>query len=111
MSEFLANQILGLNGLVNLSNLVFLLAFSVHDVLKLRVLSVVSYAVILPYYYLQQQTLWPPIVWGMAFILVNGVRIAIILLERRPVVLNPSEAELYKLAFSSIDRRDFLKLA
>jgi hypothetical protein len=86
MTDFLTSQLFGLNGLVNLSNLVFLLAFSVHDVLKLRVLSVVSYVVILPYYYFQQQTLWPPIFWGVAFILVNGVRIAMILLERRPVV-------------------------
>jgi hypothetical protein len=51
MSNFLTDQILGLNGLVNLSNLVFLLAFSVRDVLKLRILSVTSYGLILPYYF------------------------------------------------------------
>jgi len=110
MTDFLISQLFGLNGLVNLSNLMFLLAFSVRSVLKLRILSVVSYVVILPYYYFQQQTLWPPIFWGVAFILVNGIRITMLLLERRSVVLNPSEAELYKLAFSSIDQRDFLKL-
>ena len=111
MTDFLMSQLFGLNGLVNLSNLVFLFAFSVHDVLKLRILSVGSYVIILPYYYYQQQTLWPPLFWGAAFILVNGVRITMLLLERRPVVLNPNEAELHKLAFSSIDQRDFLRLA
>ena len=111
MTDFLMSQLFGLNGLVNLSNLVFLVAFSVHDVLRLRILSVFSYVVILPYYYFQQQTLWPPIFWGAAFILVNGVRITALLLERRPVVLNAREAELYKLVFSSIDQREFLKLA
>lgn len=111
MTEFFMTQLLGLNGLVNVSNLMFLAAFSVRDVLKLRVLSVLAYIVILPYYYFQEQTLWPPLVWGVAFVFVNGARIAILLFERRPVVLSPAEAELYKLGFSSIDKRDFLKLA
>jgi hypothetical protein len=60
MTDFLMSQLFGFNGLVKLSNLVFLLAFSVHDVLKLRILSVFSFVVILPYYYFQQQTLWRP---------------------------------------------------
>ena len=111
MQDFLASQIFGLNGLVNLSNLVFLLAFSIRDVLQLRILSVVSYLVILPYYYFQQQTLWPPVFWGIAFIVINGLRIILLLLERRPVKLNNDEAELYKLVFTSLDKRDFLKLA
>jgi hypothetical protein len=64
MRNFLTDQILGLNGLVTLSNLVFLLAFSVRDVLKLRILSVTSYGLILPYYFFQPEPLWPPIFWG-----------------------------------------------
>jgi hypothetical protein len=111
MRDLLTNQIIGLNGLANLSNLGFLFAFSVQDVLKLRVLSVVSYCVILPYYYLQTETLWPPLFWGLAFIVVNAVRIAILIAERRPVVLSEKEEELYRLAFNSIDKRDFLRLA
>jgi Popeye protein conserved region len=108
--RFPATQLFGLNGLVNLSNLVFLLAFSVRDVLKLRVLSVASYCLILPYYYLQSEPLWPPIFWGLAFIIVNGVRIVTLLLERRPVVLSDQEEQLYCLAFQSIDKREFLAL-
>jgi len=111
VQDFLASQIFGLNGLVNLSNLIFLLAFSIRDVLQLRILSVVSYLVILPYYYFQQQTLWPPVFWGVAFIVINGLRIILLLLERRPVKLNNDETELYKLVFTSMDKRDFLKLA
>jgi CRP-like cAMP-binding protein len=111
VQDVLANQIFGLNGLVNLSNLIFLLAFSIRDVLQLRILSVVSYLIILPYYYLQQQPLWLPVFWGIAFIVINGLRIVLLLLERRPVKLNDDEAELYKLVFTSIDQRDFLKLA
>lgn len=37
MYEFVAGQVVGINGLINLSNIVFLVAFSVRDVLKLRI--------------------------------------------------------------------------
>ena len=110
MLDQIADQLFGLNGLVNLSNLIFLAAFSVRDVLYLRVLSIAAYVVIIPYYYLQQETLWPPIFWGVAFILVNAVRVVILMLERRPVVFTEEECTLYRLAFSSIDKREFLKL-
>jgi CRP-like cAMP-binding protein len=47
---------------------------------------------------------------GVAFIIVNGIRIVILVLERRPVVLSDKEEELYRLAFRSVDKRDFLRL-
>jgi hypothetical protein len=66
---------------------------------------------VLPYCYFQHQPLWPPIFWGTAFILVNGVQIILLALARRPGVLTDREAELYRVAFDTIDKRDFLKLA
>jgi hypothetical protein len=110
MYGFVADQILGINGLVNVSNIVFLAAFSVRDVLKLRLLSIAGEALILPYYYSQNETLWPPIFWGAAFMIVNAVRIVAMVLERRPVVLSDKEEQLYRVAFSSIDKREFLRL-
>jgi hypothetical protein len=61
MYEFVADQALGISGLINLSNIVFLVAFSVRDVLKLRILAVVGEGLTLPYYYFQGEKLWPPI--------------------------------------------------
>jgi hypothetical protein len=110
LRDFLSEQIFGLDGIVNLSNFVFLAAFSVRDVLKLRILSLAGEGVILPYYYFQHETLWPPIFWGAAFMAVNAVRIVTSALERRPVVLSDKEDELYRLAFGSIDKREFLRL-
>src|SRR6266853_937438 len=72
MYEFVVDQSLGINGLINLSNIVFLVAFSVRDVLKLRIVAIA--------------------------------------LERRPVVLSDKEEQLYRVAFSSIDKREFLRL-
>lgn len=111
MTEFLTSQVLGLDGLANLSNIIFLVAFSTRDVLKLRVLSLVSECIILPYYFLQHETLWPPIFWGIAFTIVNAARIVTLVAERRPVVLSDQEEHLHRLAFSSVDKREFLKLA
>jgi CRP-like cAMP-binding protein len=110
MYELVAGQVVGINGLVNFSNIVFLVAFSVRDVLILRVLSIIGEALIMPYYYFQDQTLWPPLFWSVAFIIVNAVRIVMIALERRPVVLSDKEEQLYRAAFSFIDKREFLRL-
>ena len=111
MYEFVANQVLGVNGLINVSNIVFLVAFSVQDVLKLRLLAIVGEGLTLPYYYFQDEKLWPPMFWGVAFMVVNAVRVVAIALERRPVVLTDEEEQLYRAAFSSIDKREFLRLA
>jgi hypothetical protein len=111
MRDFLSVEIFGINGLVNISNLMFLVALCVRDVLWLRIISIASYFVILPYYYYHSEPLWPSIFWAMAFIIANGIRIALLVLERRPVVFSEQEEELYRIAFSSMDRREFLKLA
>jgi CRP-like cAMP-binding protein len=110
MYQLVADQVLGINGFVNLSNIVFFVAFSVRDVLMLRILSLVGESVILPYYYFQNEKLWPPILWSAAFMMVNAVRIVAVILERRPVVLSGREEQLYRVAFSSIDKREFLRL-
>jgi CRP-like cAMP-binding protein len=110
MYEFMSDQFLGISGLINLSNIVFLVAFSVRDVLKLRILAIVGEGLTLPYYYFQNEKLWPPIVWGVAFMIVNAIRVVAIALERRPVALSDREEKLYRVAFSSIAKREFLKL-
>jgi hypothetical protein len=111
LRDFLTDQILGLNGLVNLANFAFLLALSVRDVLKLRILSLAADVLVLPYYYFQRQLLWPPIFWGVAFLIVNGVQIVILALDRQPIILSDKEEELYRVALGSIDKREFLKMA
>jgi CRP-like cAMP-binding protein len=111
MYELIENQVLGIDGWVNVSNIVFLVAFSTRDVLALRILAFVGEGLILPYYYLQTETLWPPILWSLAFMAVNAVRIVATVLERRPVILSEKEEQLYRIAFSSVDKREFLRLA
>jgi hypothetical protein len=90
---------------------VFLVAFSTRDVLALRILALVGEGLILPYYYLQAETLWQPIFWSLAFMAVNAARIVATVLELRPVILSEKEEQLYRVAFTSVDKREFLKLA
>src|SRR3954462_8486881 len=89
MYEFVADQVFGLNGLVNFSNIVFLAAYSVRNVLSLRLLAIVGEGMTLPYYYYQDEKLRPPIYWAMAFMVVNSVRVVSISLERRPLARSP----------------------
>jgi Cyclic nucleotide-binding domain len=110
MYEFMSDQVFGISGLINLSNIVFLVAFSVRDVLKLRILAIFGEGLTLPYYYFQHEKLWPPIFWGAAFMIVNAIRVLATVLERRPVVLSDQEEKLHSVAFSSIDKREFFKL-
>jgi CRP-like cAMP-binding protein len=42
--------------------------------------------------------------------IVNAVRVVAMALERRQVVLSDKEEKLYRVAFSTIDKREFLKL-
>ena len=110
MYEFVTGQILGLDGLINLSKIIFPAAYSTRDVLKLRVLAFVGEAVSLPDFYFQPESLWPPIIWSVAFMVVNAARIGATAWERRPAVLSEKEEKLYRAAFRSIDRREFLRL-
>ena len=55
MYGFVADQVFGIGGLINLSNIVFLVAYSVRDVLKLRILAIVGEGPTLPYYYFQDE--------------------------------------------------------
>ena len=75
-----------------------------------RLLAIIGDALTLPYYYFQDEKLWPPIFWAGAFIVVNGVRVVATAMERRPVVLSDKEEQLYRVAFSCIDKREFLRL-
>jgi hypothetical protein len=55
MYEFVCGQVFGISGLINLSNIVFLVAFSVRDVLRLRILAIVGEGLTLPYYYFRDE--------------------------------------------------------
>jgi hypothetical protein len=97
--------------LAHLSNLLLLVSYSVRDILWLRWFAVAAAFIVMPYYLVQPQVLWPPVAWGSVFAVINLVQIARIYAERRPVVLGAEEQRLYDLAFRTLRPREFLALA
>ena len=96
--------------LIHASNVIWLGALLVRDVLWLRLLMVVAGAIVLPYYVAQDPPLWAPVLWGLLFIGINVVQIGLLLLERRPVHLTEPEQRLYRTTFRSLTPREFVRL-
>src|SRR5262245_57512638 len=96
--------------LVHFSNILLLVSYSVRNMLWLRWFAVAAAVANLPYYLAQTTVLWPPVIWGGVFMLINLYQIARIYLERRPVVLSAEEQQLYDLGFRALRPRAFVSL-
>jgi len=96
--------------LVHLSNVLMLVAYSVRDMLWLRWFAVAAALTNIPYFLLQHNILWPPIIWALVFTAINLYQIIRIYLERRPVVLSADEQKLYEMGFRSLRPREFVSL-
>jgi hypothetical protein len=97
--------------LLHIANLILLIAFAVRDVLFLRILFVIGSIFALGFYFQQVPPLWSAVGWTALYIGIHAYWISRILLERRPVQLSADEEALYRLSFSSIDKRKFALLA
>jgi len=97
--------------LVHFSNILLLVAYSVRDILWLRWFAVAAAITNVPYFLVQDNVLWPPVLWASVFTAINLYQIARIYMDRRPVVLSADEQALYDLAFRSLRPREFLSLA
>ena len=101
----------GLDYLVHFSNILLLVAYSVHDILWLRWFAVAAALINIPYFLLQNTVLWPPVLWALVFTAINLYQITRLYLERRPVVLSKDEQKLYDLGFRSLRPREFVSLS
>ena len=96
--------------LVHFSNVLLLVSYSVRNILWLRWFAVAAAVANLPYYLAQTTVLWPPVIWGIVFMLINLYQIGRIYYERRPVVLSDDEQRLYDLGFKALRPREFVSL-
>ncbi len=93
---------------IHTANILFLLSYSVRDILWLRGLSIVGTMSLMPYY--AANDLMPPIYWNTAFLVINGYQVYRLLLERRPVRLSVEQQRLYGMGFDRLSPRDFVRL-
>ena len=100
----------GLDILASVANVVYLASYSVRDILWLRIFSIVGGALLLPYYYLQVNSLWTAIGWNLVFISINAFWIAKLFMERKPVHFNEEERRLRDSALRHVGDRDARRL-
>jgi CRP-like cAMP-binding protein len=96
---------------LHFANILFVLSYSVRDIMLLRVFALCGSLISIPYYYLQANVLWQPIGWAAIFMTINGYHVWRLWRERRPIELSSDEAKLYELTFFPLTRRRFRDLA
>lgn len=92
------------------ANVVLLIAYSVRDILWLRLLALTSSMIAIPYFLLQPMPLWAPLGWTIVFAGVNLVQSSRLLLERRPVQLTSEEQQVRQLVFPQLPPRKVLEV-
>jgi Protein of unknown function (DUF3303) len=78
--------------------------------LWLRWFAVAAAMTNVPYFLVQNEVLWPPVLWAGVFTAINVWQISRIYFERRPVVLSADEQTLYDFGFHTVRPREFLSL-
>jgi hypothetical protein len=99
-----------LNVLDNLSNVIFIGAYWVKDILWLRLLAMIGSLVIIPYYLFQAEPLWTPTIWSCVFISIHATRAWGIFKERRPLAFTGDQRFLYEKTFSALSPQQFKRV-
>ena len=99
-----------LDAFIHAANILLLLAYSVRDMMWLRLLAVTSALSALPYFLFQPTPLWAAFGWSVLFTAINVFQLWRLVLERRPVKLTPEEEEVRQLAFRELAPREVLRL-
>lgn len=98
------------NYFLHAANVLLLVAYSVRDILWLRLFAVTSALIAIPYFALQPAPLWVPIGWSAVFAAINLYQSLRLLVERRPVKLTPEEEEVRHLVFEDLPPRKVLQI-
>ncbi len=99
-----------MEALIHSANIIYLVSYTMCDILWLRIFTVVAAGCLIPYFYFRPEPLLAPIYWNMLFIGLNVFWIVRLLLERRPVTLSDDEQELCRLVFGTITPREMINL-
>lgn len=98
------------NYFIHAANGLLLLAYSVRDILWLRLFALASSLIAIPYFALQPTPLWVPLSWSAVFAAINLLQSGRLLVERRPVKLTSEEGDVRRLAFRDLSPRKVLRV-
>jgi CRP-like cAMP-binding protein len=87
-----------------------LVAYSVRDILWLRLFAVTASLISIPYFLLQPAPLWVPIGWSSVFAAINLLQSWRLFVERRPVKLTSEEEQARRLFFGDLPPRKVLQV-
>ncbi len=99
-----------MEALIHSANVIYLVSYTMREILWLRVFTVIAATCLIFYFYLQPEPLLTPIYWNLLFIVLNIYWIVRLLLERRPVQLSEEEQDLCRLVFGTITTREMINL-
>ncbi|HEY2457742.1 MAG TPA: cyclic nucleotide-binding domain-containing protein [Candidatus Acidoferrum sp.] len=95
---------------IHAANVLLLVAYSVRDILWLRLFAVAAAVISIPYFALQPTPLWEPLAWTVLFAAINGFQSWRLFVERRPVKLTPEEEDVRQLVFRDLPPRKVLQV-
>ena len=95
---------------IHVANILLLVAYSVRDILWLRLFAVAASVMSIPYFLLQPTTLWAPLGWTVGFAGINLLQSWRLFMERQPVKLTEEEEEVRSRLFQDLPSRKFLQL-
>jgi CRP-like cAMP-binding protein len=98
------------NYFIHAANVLLLVAYSVRDILWLRLFALASSLIAIPYFTLQATPMWAPLSWSFFFAAINLFQSWRLLIERRPVKLTPEEEDVRRLAFPDLPPRKVLQV-
>jgi len=98
------------NYFIHAANVLLLVAYSVRDILWLRLFAVVASLIAIPYFVLQPTPLWAPLGWSVVFAAINLFQSWRLFVERRPVKLAPEEETVRRLVFQDLPPRKVLQI-
>jgi hypothetical protein len=93
---------------IHAANILLLAAYSVRDILWLRLFAVASSVAAIPYFLFQPTPLWAAFGWSVLFTGINIFQSWRLVLERRPVKLTSEEEDVRRLLFKDLHPRKVL---
>jgi hypothetical protein len=95
---------------IHVGNILLLVAYSVRDILWLRLFAVAAALMSIPYFVLQPIVLWAPLGWTILFAGINLFQSWRLFIERRPIQMTAEEEEVRRLVFRDLPPRKVLQV-